>query len=157
MAEYTVGPRQKRRRVAKELSLGMELSFDQVQPETMTHAQTAQTLVDDEFNAPPAQAADDFQAHPSSDDEDGENVSDLQPEANFNYEEFWAGYVSLAEPDDDLDDDSVCGSFLKGKIMIFLAIPRPYPSQNHLAPVSKKKLASWLVNQVELGVVESST
>lgn len=33
MAEYTVCPRQKRRRVAQEVSFAMELRFGQLQPE----------------------------------------------------------------------------------------------------------------------------
>ena len=148
MAEYTVGPRQKRRRVAKEVSLAMESWFDQVQPETTTNALTAQTLVDDKFNAP-AQAAADFQAHLSSDDEDGENVSDLQSETNFNYEEFWAGYESLAEPDDDLDDDSVYGSCFEEENNDFFSDGETLPEPEPLSPSFKEKLASWVVkNQV---------
>ena len=148
MAEYTVGPRQKRRRVAKEVSLAMESCFDQVQPETTTNAQTAQTLVDDEFNAP-AQAATDFQAHLLSDDEDGENVSDLQSETNFNYEEFWAGYESLAEPGDDLDDDSVYGSCFEEENNDLFSDGETLPEPEPLSPSFKEKLASWVVkNQV---------
>jgi len=144
MAEYALGPRQKRRRVAKEVSLALELCFDQVQPETTTNAHTVHTLVDDECNAP-AQAADDFQPYLSSDHEDGENVIDLQPETYFNYEEFWAGYESLAEPDDDLDDDSVYGSCFEGENNDFFIDAETLSEPEPLSPSFKEKLASWVV------------
>ena len=143
MAEYTVGSRQKRRKVAKEVSLAMELCFDQVSDIDVS----AQAIRDEESNAP-EHAGDGYQSL-SSNDNDGEIVSNLQPEADLNYDEFWAGYESLVEPDDDSDDDSVYGSCLEGKNNDFFNADETLPNSEPLITCFKEKLASWVViNQV---------